>query len=459
MSTWLKTVEANGIYDRFDLTQDFDAGVNILHGKNGTGKTTLLHIIANILNGDFKRFAYLNFRSVKAVLDDDETIQVTRYETASNAMDTTIVVLRNSEEIDEIPVSAGAKRTGLHSGRPVAEAEPLTAVLPAAYFPAFRTMIEAWVSMKPELSLRHGRYVETGPESVVWESDTPRVRETALARELFGDFVPRINYPSPQQISERLRSEIQQAIITISQTDRKVLSEAFVKTFAALTSSSEGELNREEILDEIKTLTQKLEQPSPLTAHSLFFDAYVEVRGMVPSVRLRETETVAVRILDLYRKSLKEMVEVQDTSFEVISRYVDSVNEFLSGKELTFETKPRTRKRPSIAIRFDDGTFSSLRALSSGERQIVTLLYAATHMSREQVVLIDEPEISLHVDWQRLLLKKMAEQLGQRQIIACTHSPVIGAEFFDRLRELELKSTRRPASAVEKDQDEEIGNG
>ena len=43
--------------------------------------------------------------------------------------------------------------------------------------------------------------------------------------------------------------------------------------------------------------------------------------------------------------------------------------------------------------------------------------YAAAQAHNGNIVLIDEPEISLHIDWQRLLLRKMAEQLDHRQII------------------------------------------
>ena len=39
----------------------------------------------------------------------------------------------------------------------------------------------------------------------------------------------------------------------------------------------------------------------------------------------------------------------------------------------------------------------------------------------------------MHVDWQRHLLKEMSEQLGDRQVIVCTHSPVIGADYEDRV--------------------------
>jgi hypothetical protein len=45
MSKWVKRIIATRVYDRFDLDQEFLPGVNILHGRNGTGKTTLLHIL------------------------------------------------------------------------------------------------------------------------------------------------------------------------------------------------------------------------------------------------------------------------------------------------------------------------------------------------------------------------------------------------------------------------------
>ena len=73
-----------------------------------------------------------------------------------------------------------------------------------------------------------------------------------------------------------------------------------------------------------------------------------------------------------------------------------------------------------------------------------------------QGVLIDEPEISLHVDWQRRLLRRMAEQIGGRQIIVCTHSPTIGADYEERQTELVLKPTRKPFAAGEFDWEPDI---
>ena len=68
-------------------------------------------------------------------------------------------------------------------------------------------------------------------------------------------------------------------------------------------------------------------------------------------------------------------------------------------------------------------------ALSSGERQIATMLYSASRSSfTSGAFLIDEPELSLHMDWQRIILSEIQHQHPNRQIIACTHSPEVGAE-------------------------------
>jgi predicted ATP-dependent endonuclease of OLD family len=68
------------------------------------------------------------------------------------------------------------------------------------------------------------------------------------------------------------------------------------------------------------------------------------------------------------------------------------------------------------------------------------MLYAASPALTKagNIVLIDEPEISLHIDWQRKLLRKMQQQLGERQIIVCTHSPEIGGDHLEAFQEIEL---------------------
>ncbi len=69
--------------------------------------------------------------------------------------------------------------------------------------------------------------------------------------------------------------------------------------------------------------------------------------------------------------------------------------------------------------------------LSAGEKQMLSFLcYNA--FAHDSVILIDEPEISLHVDWQRVLFPKLLEQGGNNQFIVATHSPFIYSKYPDK---------------------------
>lgn len=70
-------------------------------------------------------------------------------------------------------------------------------------------------------------------------------------------------------------------------------------------------------------------------------------------------------------------------------------------------------------------------ALSSGEKQLVyTLLTVLLEERLKYVLLMDEPEISLHVGWQRKLIGSIKTLNPNCQIILATHSPAIFAEGY-----------------------------
>lgn len=77
--------------------------------------------------------------------------------------------------------------------------------------------------------------------------------------------------------------------------------------------------------------------------------------------------------------------------------------------------------------------------LSAGEKQMLSfLVYNA--FSAEAPIFIDEPELSLHPDWQRRLFPTLLDQQGSNQFIVSTHSPFIYAKYADR--ELSINSNR-----------------
>ena len=76
--------------------------------------------------------------------------------------------------------------------------------------------------------------------------------------------------------------------------------------------------------------------------------------------------------------------------------------------------------------------------LSSGEKQILVILLTVLVEDNESYVLfMDEPEVSLHVEWQKRLIDLILELNPNVQIILTTHSPaVIMNGWIDRVTEV-----------------------
>ena len=76
--------------------------------------------------------------------------------------------------------------------------------------------------------------------------------------------------------------------------------------------------------------------------------------------------------------------------------------------------------------------------LSSGEKQMLAILL--TVLVEDQlpyVLFMDEPEVSLHIEWQKRLIDLVVEMNPNVQIILTTHSPaVIMNGWMDKVTEV-----------------------
>ena len=105
-----------------------------------------------------------------------------------------------------------------------------------------------------------------------------------------------------------------------------------------------------------------------------------------------------------------------------------------------FRETGKTIKRDLNEIYFDSyGEKISPYKLSSGEKQMLIILLTVLVQNRCPFVLfMDEPEVSLHVEWQQRLLDLMLDLNPNAQIILTTHSPaVIMNGWSDRVTDVE----------------------
>lgn len=94
--------------------------------------------------------------------------------------------------------------------------------------------------------------------------------------------------------------------------------------------------------------------------------------------------------------------------------------------ELFSETGKKIDRQSNELRFFQYGETLSPYRLSSGEKQIlVILLTALCEDMLPYVILMDEPEISLHFDWQKRLIEMVTLLNPNAQIILTTHSPAV----------------------------------
>lgn len=109
-----------------------------------------------------------------------------------------------------------------------------------------------------------------------------------------------------------------------------------------------------------------------------------------------------------------------DKFFEMINMLFES-----TGKIIDIDDKNR------VIFKKGEQTIP-LERLSAGEKQMLLLLFTLFLMEdKPNVLLLDEPEISLHIEWQDKLVGLMNELNLNCQIIMTTHSPNIFADGWE----------------------------
>jgi predicted ATP-dependent endonuclease of OLD family len=83
-----------------------------------------------------------------------------------------------------------------------------------------------------------------------------------------------------------------------------------------------------------------------------------------------------------------------------------------------------------ITIELGEKAKIGLPALSSGEKQLFFICLEAIQSGNHSLI-IDEPELSMHIDWQKKLVGSLLELNPQMQLIMATHSPEIMADLAD----------------------------
>jgi len=135
-----------------------------------------------------------------------------------------------------------------------------------------------------------------------------------------------------------------------------------------------------------------------------------------------ELDRNARRVLYLYLNDVQKKFEVFDSLLRRVELFKDIINSRFLYK--TFAVN----KEKGFVFEAENGKIVPLRALSSGEQHELVLAFELLFRVKEgSLILIDEPELSLHVVWQHKFLEDIGSisKLADLDFLVATHSPSI----------------------------------
>lgn len=355
----IKTVSVVGLFGHEDNVEYvLNDDLNIITGRNGSGKTTIMKLVWFILSGNILlALKEINFKSC--------TIVTTEY---------SCLVVRTGPMHCRVELEVGSERYLFEDdiGDPelemfVASAEDkanpiLMEIGSSIFFPTFRR-IEGGFSM----TATSGR-ARSGhrPESEI---------DDALST-----------------LSRKLSNKEHQLIAAISTQDIVSLLLRRYASFSEEVNAFQALVSRsviEKIKQYEKTQSQRQE------ADALLSETRAEIE------KIEEFRSKTMSPLDAVRRLAERLFQHTGISF---------------GKRLSFGDAAE-------AVNSD--------VLSAGEKQMLSFIcYNAFY--KNSVVFIDEPELSLHVDWQRQLYPILESQESGNQFIFATHSPFIYGKYPDK---------------------------
>lgn len=161
------------------------------------------------------------------------------------------------------------------------------------------------------------------------------------------------------------------------------------------------------------------------------------------STNLAHSELVGSIIKDIDALDVADTFQELEAAIGVIHRIRDITQKFKINQEhilAPFSALSDTISKLFIdkGIKMTDGVYfgdelESIPSdmLSAGEKQVLSFLVYNAFYSKVPFF-IDEPELSLHVDWQRSLFGILDRQKTENQFFIATHSPFIYASYKDR---------------------------
>lgn len=422
MPVELTRLRIEGLHHRYTIDIPIRENKLVLVGENGLGKSTVVNLLFFFLTCQWHRLAKYSFESIAAVIDEQE-IAVNRE---------SFVDLVKSPEHFEVRVD-NVSFEDLFQIRP----EQITAQIVGDV----RRFAEARRLGKREIPQELGETEQT-LKPIVTDQVLYLPTYRRIEQELSAIF-PGVDQERFARRRKRSRTEhmelvefgMQDVEETI-QHKMDALKENIRTGLSKLAGSYLGDVIRGDYRGADPALLRQLDDT---TVDAIFsrIDTSILPEGEQASLKdslnqIRAGTSEENKVVTHFLTRLLQLHKTQQAAERDVEEFVRVCNTYLLGKRFVYD-----KLNFDIAIHLDDESTNGieqeeenstlpLRLLSSGEKQIVSL-FSHIYLSggASYFVIIDEPELSLSVPWQRQFLPDILKTGRCNGLVAVTHSPFV----------------------------------
>ncbi|HGA1022774.1 TPA: AAA family ATPase [Bacillus cereus] len=424
----LTCFEIQGLNNEKNVSLTFDNNLRILLGENGTGKTTILTVLYYVLSRKFHSLYNIEFSKIHLKLSTNQTITLDKewftLEENANAYKyyKSLEDELTKEELDcalEIVYGNGTMKQ-----------------FEAKYFHELRTR-----SIGP---MRIRRYIFE-LKNLLRENNSEQYNEEILKidkqiKEIFNkeilyfptyrrieDDLSKLGIPLNDNVSEKYgvinfgMNDVQEMFDTI----KNAIKDESLTSYSNVTGNMIKHLiypNKKQNLLDFDNKIFKKKELLEIVLDRFGKDLDAEDKQYIFSlINTGEIFKDEYNSLNFYLNNLINNYMNYKKRDDSIKEFAKICTKYLVNKEVIFN-----EGNGEISILNLKNNKIELNHLSSGEKQIVSILAQVfLNFNDEFIILFDEPELSLSIEWQEMLLPDIIDTGKCSLLLAVTHSPFI----------------------------------
>lgn len=426
-------VEIEGFRGGVDFSFRLHPDVNFFIGRNGTGKTTLVNLLHAGLNADLAVLYKIPFRSLKITLKrrgqrNKPAIMISKDVKTKKRYPLITYKLRSksSEKWKIFDLSEFGEEEFYYRSRGFLSHRYTHPIQESLQRQLSKVTMNSWLTVHRETPKIRGEDDEgdVAPVDAKIRQITDNISRYFLVLETLASketdefqqsyFLSLIHRPELRVDSLEIES--------MNLEQDKASIERIFEEFEVDRKKYRTRLNRH-YKEALKTFSVILESSKK------------QGKGRKPIVRSKPLDLFSFTDTLRLHRLVEEWDKLNDRRSEIFEPrdiFLKIVNEMLLGKHLF------VGKKSDLLIRLRTGERLNVSDLSSGEKQLLILFGEALLQERKTwIYMADEPELSLHIDWQVELIPYLRSVNKNGQIIFATHSPDIVGGFSDRAFDME----------------------